>query len=227
MIYQRLSLCMAWLLTSALLCHGQEKIDFGSDVQPILAEHCYACHGPDARAREANLRLDTFEGATTGGDFADPIVPGHPDDSEVMARVLATDPDEMRHVQIAAQGIGDGGQRLFGDQSRDGAVLTDETRLGGGEPEIDRDRDQTGLGDGGVDLGRHLGSPGLGHERIDDIRRGLSGCQVFEVPADLFLPGGAPLLVGDGVTVFVSCSPIADVIVMLSGLACSKIAHWK
>ncbi len=37
-------------------------VDYSRDVQPILSEHCYHCHGPDAKSREAKLRLDVREG---------------------------------------------------------------------------------------------------------------------------------------------------------------------
>ena len=40
-----------------------EKIDFTRDIQPILSDKCYACHGPDIKQRQANLRLDQREGA--------------------------------------------------------------------------------------------------------------------------------------------------------------------
>lgn len=40
-----------------------EKIDFNLHVKPILSDRCFACHGPDAKARKAELRLDTPEGA--------------------------------------------------------------------------------------------------------------------------------------------------------------------
>ena len=44
-----------WLGTFAA---ADERLSYNKDVQPILARHCYACHGPDAEAREAELRLD-------------------------------------------------------------------------------------------------------------------------------------------------------------------------
>src|SRR5688572_3208673 len=38
------------------------EIRFNRDVRPILAENCYACHGPDQHQRKGDLRLDTKEG---------------------------------------------------------------------------------------------------------------------------------------------------------------------
>jgi hypothetical protein len=72
-----------------------EAPDFNRDIRPILSENCFHCHGPDARAREANLRLDTFLGATTGGEFDDPIVPGKPGESEVITRIHSDDSKEV------------------------------------------------------------------------------------------------------------------------------------
>ena len=70
--------------------------DFDRDVRPVLAARCYACHGPDGESRKAGLRLDTFDGATAilpkSGHRA--IVPGKPDDSEILRRVAAHDASE-------------------------------------------------------------------------------------------------------------------------------------
>ena len=69
--------------------------DFNRDIKPILSENCYFCHGPDAGKRKAGLRLDTFKGATTQNDGVTAIIPGKPEESELMARILSTDPDEV------------------------------------------------------------------------------------------------------------------------------------
>ena len=57
---------------------ADEKIKFNRDILPILADKCFHCHGPDEKAREADLRLDIVEGSTAdlGGYAA--IVPGDP-----------------------------------------------------------------------------------------------------------------------------------------------------
>jgi hypothetical protein len=75
---------------------GAGAVDFGRQIQPILAENCYHCHGTDANDRKGQLRLDTREGAMAGGksDGA-AIVPGKPEDSSMIARVTSTDKDEV------------------------------------------------------------------------------------------------------------------------------------
>ncbi|MEZ5944023.1 MAG: PSD1 and planctomycete cytochrome C domain-containing protein [Planctomycetaceae bacterium] len=61
--------------------------DFNRDIKPILSENCYHCHGPDANHREADLRLDTEEGALAAIDRSDPTA------SELLARVTSSDAD--------------------------------------------------------------------------------------------------------------------------------------
>jgi len=74
----------------ALLCLGvlplkAAKIDFASDIRPVLSDACYNCHGPDKKARKAKLRLDDRKTAVESGVFSD---------GEMLARLTSTDPDE-------------------------------------------------------------------------------------------------------------------------------------
>ncbi len=72
---------------------GAGELSFDRDVRPILAEHCFACHGPDAAAREADLRLDTREGAMADHTGTRAVVPGNPSASELVTRIRSTDLD--------------------------------------------------------------------------------------------------------------------------------------
>ena len=72
---------------------GAAEFSFDRDVRPILAEHCFACHGPDAASREADLRLDLREGAIADRDGTRAVVPGNVAASEIVTRIRSTDPD--------------------------------------------------------------------------------------------------------------------------------------
>lgn len=69
----------------------QGDVSFTTKVQPILAEKCLACHGPDAKARKGDLRLDLREAAIESGA----VKPGQPDESELIKRLVTKDPDEV------------------------------------------------------------------------------------------------------------------------------------
>ena len=66
-----------------------ERLQFNRDIRPILTENCYYCHGPDASHREAGLRLDVREEALEA------LAPGQPERSDVMARILTDDADDL------------------------------------------------------------------------------------------------------------------------------------
>jgi hypothetical protein len=71
------------------------QVDFGRDVLPILADNCFLCHGPSDTDRQAGLRLDTKEGAFRQKRNRTMIVPGHSGQSEVIRRIVSTNPDEV------------------------------------------------------------------------------------------------------------------------------------
>src|SRR5688500_9723791 len=69
-------------------------IDFSRDVQPILANHYFVCHGPTESSRQSGLRLDVRLTATTKLDSgAVAILPGQPEASEMLQRIAARDAD--------------------------------------------------------------------------------------------------------------------------------------
>src|SRR4051794_38058065 len=69
-----------------------DDVDFRRDVLPILSNHCFACHGRDAKARKAKLRLDDREQAVARRKSGDPaIVPNKPESSGLIVRIDASD----------------------------------------------------------------------------------------------------------------------------------------
>ena len=70
-----------------------EPVRFNRDIRPIMSDTCFKCHGP--AEQEAGLRLDDRERAIKAADSgATPIVPGNPDESEMVRRILSTDDSE-------------------------------------------------------------------------------------------------------------------------------------
>ena len=72
-----------------------DELEFNRDIRPILSDKCFFCHGPDEAERKADLRLDTREGATAEIDGYQAIVPGNPDNSELVFRILSNDEDDV------------------------------------------------------------------------------------------------------------------------------------
>ena len=72
------------------------QVDFNRDIRPIFASNCLKCHGIDEGSRKSKLRLDLRETATSPAKSGKlPIVPGKPDESELVRRVFASDPQDV------------------------------------------------------------------------------------------------------------------------------------
>jgi len=86
-----MSLFHAFALTTNLATaqSPDRQIDFARDIQPILAIHCWSCHGPDETSRQAELRLDVRDQAIAKSA----IVPGDDSTSELIHRIDSTDTD--------------------------------------------------------------------------------------------------------------------------------------
>lgn len=71
---------------------AEPTVDFNRDIRPILSNRCFRCHGPDSNQRKSDLRLDQRSVAV---DDLGVIVPGDPESSELLARIVATGKDRM------------------------------------------------------------------------------------------------------------------------------------
>jgi hypothetical protein len=103
-------LSLGALLACALTAAGAgPKVDFARDIQPILAGHCFACHGFDAKARKARLRLDVRDSALA----RKAIVPGNPGASKLIERIEASDDSERMPPPEARKPLSDRQKRLL------------------------------------------------------------------------------------------------------------------
>ena len=85
------------IIATATVLHAAVP-DFNRDIRPILSNNCFHCHGPDDKERkggEHGLRLDTADGAAIDLGGYKAIVPGKPDESELLKRLVSTDEDEF------------------------------------------------------------------------------------------------------------------------------------
>ncbi|XZE22328.1 DUF1553 domain-containing protein [Pirellulaceae bacterium SH449] len=100
---------------------GNEAVDFANDIRPILAAHCYACHGPDEASRAADLRLDVRDEAIAHAA----IIPNEPALSKLIERILATDEDVMMPPPSNKKPLSEAQKELLRKWIEQGAVYAD------------------------------------------------------------------------------------------------------
>jgi hypothetical protein len=99
-----------------------ERIQFNQQIRPILADHCFACHGLDANKRKAGLRLDTPEGATAVHDGRPAVKAASLGDSDLWRRINASDPALHMPPRDAGQQLQPEQIALLGRWIEQGAV---------------------------------------------------------------------------------------------------------
>jgi hypothetical protein len=102
---RQLAACAVLLVLGvATSASAAERVSFSRDVLPILSDNCFFCHGPDPKHRKADLRLDVRDVALE----SEAIVPGKPDESFLIERILSTEKTEVMpppssHKKLTAQ----------------------------------------------------------------------------------------------------------------------------
>ena len=87
---------LSLFLLAPLAAVAADGVSFNRDIQPILSEYCYHCHGPDSGSRKAKLRLDRAEFAFQPAKSGDVVIlKGSADKSPLLHRILNQDPDEV------------------------------------------------------------------------------------------------------------------------------------
>ena len=110
MIRQSLCLIVLFGCLSSLYeaCFSAETtLDFNRDIRPILSENCFACHGFDEKARQADLRLDVKDSAYADRDGTSAVVSGSLEKSMAWQRIVSSDADEVMppptsHLELTA-----------------------------------------------------------------------------------------------------------------------------
>jgi glucose/arabinose dehydrogenase len=190
------------------LAQVDERVDYRSEIRPLLAQYCYECHGPDRRKLEADLRLDQrrFALADRGGYPA--IVPGKPEKSEVWLRVSAEHAEDRMPPYTAGLELSDDQKALIRRWIEQGADWPEDADA---EPAAAPARAAAGRRATGIPAVEVPAEPFVIHtHEIADVRvvpvtRGLSHpwSLAFLPKGDLLITerGGSLRMVHDGVLV--------------------------
>jgi hypothetical protein len=120
------TLLLAASATTQLAAAPDDAVSFNRDIRPIMSDTCFHCHGFDAKSRKGQLRLDIrAEALKAGKSGAIAIVPGKPDDSEIIKRIFATDPDDVMPNKEAHKTLTPAQKELFRRWVAQGALYED------------------------------------------------------------------------------------------------------
>lgn len=109
--------------TCSLSGEETRAVAFNRDVRPILSDKCFACHGFDQKTREAELRLDTREGARESREGGAAIVAGDPEKSLLLRRIHSEDPTEVMPPPETNKRLTDNERTCSNDGSRRGLIM--------------------------------------------------------------------------------------------------------
>ncbi len=94
-----------------------KTVHFSSDIQPILAEKCWKCHGVDEQSRQAELRLDLRDSAI----LSKAIIPGKPSQSQLIERILEQDDSKRMPPPESKKSLSNSEIQLISDWIQQGA----------------------------------------------------------------------------------------------------------
>ncbi len=98
-----------------------KDIQFNRDIRPILSDKCFQCHGTDANTREAELRLDIEEDAKRDREGTLAVNAGNPQESSLVARIFASDPDDAMPPADSGKALTDAERNLLAAWIQQGA----------------------------------------------------------------------------------------------------------
>lgn len=116
------SLLLGLLVCAAFVLPCHAKVDFNKEIRPLMSDTCFHCHGFDAKARKGGLRLDERDSALKAGRSGKTaIVPGKPEESEIIKRIFANDENDLMPPPEAHKTFTPAQKELFRQWVKEGA----------------------------------------------------------------------------------------------------------
>jgi hypothetical protein len=114
------------ILLGACLSTGATAVEFDRDIQPLLSDRCFKCHGPDANQRKAGLRLDRPpQLPLTKTDTGPLLSPRSPEQSELFRRLVTEDPDDLMPPPDSGLDLSQSERELFRRWITEGARVAE------------------------------------------------------------------------------------------------------